>query len=237
MNLQSASLAAMTKIRNRLPTHVLHSRRQIFKSSIHTPSFRHSLSDCRTQTLRPELQHATRHSSPSRSAPIPISISRAIHTTRENRMASDADYMSFLDKADQDTGAASATAQSGKKVGTKSVNTAVPKVLEGVEEYYISDSDEPFEVVSLKYDGAEVPSADELKKLLGHDEKVTSVSEKEFDRKGQYKSVVEAVNKAGSGKVQVFRVEYGSTRAEYYVVSVDSKDGRLVGLKALAVES
>jgi len=60
---------------------------------------------------------------------------------------------------------------------------------------------------------------------------------KEFDPKGQYKSVLDAVKKAGSKDVGIFRVEHGSTRAEYYVVSVDNKEGRLVGLKALAVES
>ncbi|KAF2808742.1 uncharacterized protein BDZ99DRAFT_477275 [Mytilinidion resinicola] len=151
-------------------------------------------------------------------------------------MSSDADYASFLDKANQDTGANKPSTQSKKKVGTKSVDTAVPKALEEVEEYYVSDADEPFEPVSLKYKGKGVPSADELGKLLSHDE-VSSVSEKEFDPEGQYKSVLDAVKKAGSGEVGVFRVEHGSTRAEYYVVSVDTKEGRLVGLKALAVES
>ena len=45
------------------------------------------------------------------------------------------------------------------------------------------------------------------------------------------------MKKAGDGKVKVFRVEHGSTRSEYYVVSVDEKEGRVVGLKALSVES
>lgn len=35
----------------------------------------------------------------------------------------------------------------------------------------------------------------------------------------------------------IFRVEHGSTRAEYYVISLDKKGGRIVGLKAMAVES
>jgi hypothetical protein len=66
---------------------------------------------------------------------------------------------------------------------------------------------------------------------------VASISEKEFDPQGQYKKVIDAVKKAGDGKVRVFRVEHGSTRVEYYVVSVDEKEGRVVGLKALSVES
>lgn len=71
-------------------------------------------------------------------------------------MGSDEDYASFLDKANQDTGA-SASTQS--KVGTKSVDTAVPKALESVEEYYTSEADEPFEPVSLKWDGEGLPDA------------------------------------------------------------------------------
>lgn len=49
--------------------------------------------------------------------------------------------------------------------------------------------------------------------------------------------MVEAVKKVGSGEVKVFRVQHGGTRAEYYVVSLDEKAGRVVGLKALSVES
>lgn len=41
----------------------------------------------------------------------------------------------------------------------------------------------------------------------------------------------------GSGELAFFRVELGGTRAEYYVVGVDEKAGRVVGLKAKAVES
>jgi hypothetical protein len=77
-------------------------------------------------------------------------------------------------------------------------------------------------------------AADELKKLLGHDGDVESVEEKDF---GQYKEVVEAVKKAGNGQVQIFCVDLSGTRKEYYVVSVDKEEGRVVGLKALAVES
>jgi hypothetical protein len=47
-------------------------------------------------------------------------------------MSSDADYASFLDKANQDTGSTKVSAKS-KSVGTKSVNTEVPKALEEIE--------------------------------------------------------------------------------------------------------
>lgn len=151
-------------------------------------------------------------------------------------MSSDADYAAFLDKANQDTGG-SASAQSAQKVGTKAVDTVVPKALESIEAYYISDADEPFEPVALKFEGKEGVKPEELKKLIGHDAEVEEVSEKDFDPQGQYANVVEAVKKAGNGRASFFRVEHGSTRAEYYVVSVSVGEGKLVGLKALAVES
>lgn len=86
-------------------------------------------------------------------------IRRHFHTGGIGKMASDEDYAAFLDKANQDTGGA--TTQS-KQYGTKSVNTAVPKALEQVEEYYTSDADEPFEPVSLTYSGKDSVSAGKL---------------------------------------------------------------------------
>jgi hypothetical protein len=49
--------------------------------------------------------------------------------------------------------------------------------------------------------------------------------------------VVKAVKKAGNGEVKVFRVGIDGRRSEYWVVSVDEGEGRVVGLKALSVES
>ena len=76
-------------------------------------------------------------------------------------MASDEDYSAFLDKANQDTGASkNASTQSTKtsKPSTKSVDTDVPAPLQKIEQYYTSDADEPFEPVSLKWDGKNMPS-------------------------------------------------------------------------------
>lgn len=61
------------------------------------------------------------------------------------------------------------------------------------------------------------------------------VKEKGFET--QYKKVFDAVKKEGNGEVKAFRVELEGTRAEYYVVSVDQEGKKLVGLKALSVES
>jgi len=64
---------------------------------------------------------------------------------------------------------------------------------------------------------------------------VEEVKQKGFE--SQYKKVVDAVKQEGNGEVKVFRVEIDGTRAEYWVVGVDEKEGRVVGLKALSVES
>jgi predicted aspartyl protease len=76
---------------------------------------------------------------------------------------------------------------------------------------------------------------DDLKSLLGGEKQVKEVELKKFE--AEYKAVVDAVKQAGKGEVKVFKVEIDGTRAEYYVVAVDGEEGRLVGLKALSVES
>lgn len=63
------------------------------------------------------------------------------------------------------------------------------------------------------------------------------MSPQEFDPHGQYKAVLEVVERSGDGKSRIFRVEHGRTRAEYYVVGHDQERQRIVGLKAKAVES
>ncbi len=73
-------------------------------------------------------------------------------------MASDEDYSSFLDKANQDTGATKASSKSTSP-STKAVNADVPHELQQVDAYYTSEADEPFESVSLKWRGMGVPSA------------------------------------------------------------------------------
>ena len=80
-------------------------------------------------------------------------------------------------------------------------------------------------------------NTDEFKRLIGHDAEVSEESESSFDPQKRYKQVVDAVKEAGNGQCEVYRVHHGSTRAEYCVVSVDSKQKRVVGLKAMAVET
>lgn len=77
-------------------------------------------------------------------------------STTSLTMSSDDAYMSFLDKANADLNAGRAAQQGGDTVRTETVdaNVKVPKPLQSVDAYYISDSDEPFEPVALKWDGA-----------------------------------------------------------------------------------
>ena len=76
-----------------------------------------------------------------------------------SRSMSDEAYSSFLDQANQDSGASKTRTQSkSKKMSTKAVDTEVPAALQNVEVDYTSESDEPFEPVSLKWEGKNMPS-------------------------------------------------------------------------------
>jgi predicted aspartyl protease len=75
---------------------------------------------------------------------------------------------------------------------------------------------------------------DDLKKLLDGDKDVEEVNEQEISH---YKKVIRAVKEAGNGEIKTFKVQIDGTRAEFYVVSVNEKEGKVVGLKALSVES
>ena len=69
-------------------------------------------------------------------------------------MSSDADYGSFLDQANQDvSGGGSASAS--ENVALKTVDGAVPARLKKLDAFYTSEADEPFEPVSLKWDGGD----------------------------------------------------------------------------------
>lgn len=58
----------------------------------------------------------------------------------------------------------------------------------------------------------------------------------DWDRKGQYTNLVEAVQRATKGNdVMVYKVPVDATRTEYWIISI--WEGRAVGVKALAVES
>ncbi|KAI9665771.1 MAG: hypothetical protein M1821_003705 [Bathelium mastoideum] len=152
-------------------------------------------------------------------------------------MSDDVSYASFLDKANQDSSSAGTQSKSSKYT-TTSVNTSVPSSLQNVDATYVSDTDSQFEPVALSWTQGHLPEAKELAELIGHDSgEVEDVGAKGFDPRGQYKEVLEKVEGAGNGEIRACRVGHGKTRAEYYIISLDKKGERVVGLKAQAVES
>lgn len=87
-------------------------------------------------------------------------------------------------------------------------------------------------------------STEELAKLIDHWDPAKAEVEisdpVDWDPNGQYTEIIDAVRKAGKGNdVRVYKVARDGTRAEYFVVTRagDGKSARLVGVKALAVES
>lgn len=68
---------------------------------------------------------------------------------------------------------------------------------------------------------------------------ITTLSSTSFDPRDEYASVVRAVQAAASSgaEVKVYRVEIGRSRVEYFVLGLDGDKGRVVGLKASAVET
>ncbi|EPE30671.1 hypothetical protein GLAREA_03638 [Glarea lozoyensis ATCC 20868] len=181
-------------------------------------------------------------------APVPLAASTAANLAineeaKGHKMASDEDYASFLDKANQDPNEGVAQGKSGK-IELKAVDSGVevPKVLQDAtkDAWYVSDADEKFTPVVLKFKGSSLPDEATFAKTAGHpspnDSEVSIMDIGEWDTQGEYKDVVEAVREAGKGSdVRVYRIGRDSTRFEYWVVTL--ADGNLVGVKALAVES
>ncbi|KAH7351063.1 hypothetical protein BKA65DRAFT_499642 [Rhexocercosporidium sp. MPI-PUGE-AT-0058] len=166
--------------------------------------------------------------------------------TAAGTMATDEDYMSFLDKANQDPNEGVAKAQGSGKVEFKTTDEGVKvpgciqKVLGKGEAFYVSDADEPFVGVALKLSGKGLPDEATFAKLINHpkpkDADIQIMDVGEWDTQGQYKDVVEATREAVKGSdVRVYRVVKDGSRVEYWVVGVEG--GELVGVKALAVES
>ncbi|KAF7713507.1 Uncharacterized protein PECH_003326 [Penicillium ucsense] len=172
-------------------------------------------------------------------------------------MSSDDAYMSFLDKANSDLNAGQSQKQGTSdtaRTETVDANTKVPAPLKSVDAYYVSDADEPFEPVALRWEGAskgDWPNAEQFSSLISPDtdlsKAITTLSPSSFDPKNQYSSVLHAVRSAAveqdtdadqsKVEVKVYRVELTSTKLEYWVVALDGAEGRLVGLRAKSVES
>ncbi|KAH0556666.1 hypothetical protein GP486_005529 [Trichoglossum hirsutum] len=151
-------------------------------------------------------------------------------------MSSDEAYAAFLDKANETPLAGGNS--SIQSVETKAIDTSVPASLQSIDKYYVSEADEPFTPVGLKWNGKGFPSKDEFRDLIKHKAEVSIMNTDEWDPRGDYAYIVGAVQEAaGTREVKVYRVRHGHTRAEYYIVSLDPEGSRIVGLKAKAVES
>ncbi|KAI5301624.1 hypothetical protein KEM56_001523 [Ascosphaera pollenicola] len=173
------------------------------------------------------------------------------------KMASDDDYMAFLNKANQDPAAGTRNASSqtspsqGGEVKTTTVTEGeqVPASIKNVEAYYVSDTDAEFVPVTLKFEPAKEgkwPVSSQFFSLIlpGREHSMLallSIQESEpqyWDPRNQYTKVINAVkDAAGSDEVRIYKLNIGEPRAEYWVLALDKKEGRLVGMKALAIES
>ncbi len=158
-------------------------------------------------------------------------------------MASDEGYASFLDKANQPTGASrtstSKSTHQNQQQDLTSQSSNTPSVLKSLDVTFTSESDEPFEPFTVAYSGSSLPSALEFAKAIKQDkDSVEEVSVGEFDPRGEYGDVVEAVKKAAgrTREVRCFTAEGGKSRVFYYVVGLD-EENRLVGVRAVSVES
>ncbi|KAI9804788.1 MAG: hypothetical protein M1825_001156 [Sarcosagium campestre] len=155
-------------------------------------------------------------------------------------MSSDEAYGSFLDKANQDVG--SGRAGHGPSSGftsTQAITADVPSSLQQVQAYYISETEEPFKPVSLKWTESTLPDDSQFKGLIGHNNHVEIIAIKTFNPRGEYDEVLRAVRKASAedSSLRVYLVQHDDIRTEYYVLALDEKGSRLVGLKAKSVTS
>ncbi|KAI1102319.1 hypothetical protein F4804DRAFT_313401 [Jackrogersella minutella] len=175
--------------------------------------------------------------------------SRSLTTTRTLGMASDEDYMAFLDKANKDPSEGYAKPQSSQQEFKATDDGAqIPAAIQEAtkDSFYASDADEPFVPVYLAWDegGKGLPDEEEFATLIHHPDPSKADIEiqdpADWDAHGQYKSILDAVRKAGKGNdVRVYRVSKGGVKVEYWVITTEGKgaNAKLVGAKALAVES
>jgi hypothetical protein len=88
--------------------------------------------------------------------------SRAFTTSQPQKMADDASYLAFLEQANAPLPTSDTAVENGlKHVQLKTVDPgakipqAIEKLLDSGDAYYVSDADEEFVGVNLKFEGAE----------------------------------------------------------------------------------
>ncbi|KAI1432356.1 hypothetical protein GGR50DRAFT_689007 [Xylaria sp. CBS 124048] len=177
---------------------------------------------------------------------------RNFTTTAATKMASDDDYMAFLNKANQDPSAGYAKPQSSSGGASELKATddgaVIPAAIQEAtkDAFYMSDADEPFVPVSLAWNegGKGLPDEVEFATLIHHPDPegadIDIMDPADWDVQGAYGTIVDAVTAAGKGNdVRVYRVPKEGARVEYWIVTSDGKgvDAKLVGAKALSIES
>ena len=96
---------------------------------------------------------------------------------------------------------------------------------------------------SVSYSGTGPPGAYDFKKFLSHarhgkgDGEVEELNVDDFDQRGDYKEIIQRVERAEKGEkgVQVFRAQVSSTKVEYYILTIGNRN--LIGVVTKAVES
>ena len=126
-------------------------------STSHFPSQSRKLHHRPSIASHPRQKWASRHTQQNHHFPaVTSSHPQTSSFTTSPTMASDDAYMSFLDKANADLNAGRATQQDTGSVRTETVDASVqiPAPLQTIDAYYISETDEPFEPVVLRWEGA-----------------------------------------------------------------------------------
>lgn len=77
---------------------------------------------------------------------------------------SDSNYLSFLEKASADHSAGTGTQAQSQSQGQSQTKTLdsdaqVPALLQSIDEFYVSETDEPFEPVVLRWEGGVLPDS------------------------------------------------------------------------------
>lgn len=111
----------------------------------------------RLSEFQPRAFFSTNQSQASQSANQPSSQSETTKST--DKMATDEDYMAFLDKANQDPNERAAKTDGKVEFKATDAGVEIPKVLRDAtrDAWYTSDADEKFVPVALKYGGKSLP--------------------------------------------------------------------------------
>lgn len=80
---------------------------------------------------------------------------------------------------------------------------------------------------------------DEFGGLIGvqSGREIKELEPNKWDVRGEYKDVIEAVTTASGTAVKVYRVEGDGSRVEYFIVGLNTSEGKILGVKALSIES